>query len=365
MRPDESAVPQTCWLELLTFEGSLWVRAPLALQRDMRCMFALHALNASVEYRHCQSLTLHAFRYGIGRTQHFTATARTSASSSSLGHNAGSASLLAWAWRFTRAAYTQPGWSGLLPTHHLRVARDAWSMALASPRIMNPVVLGGGIPNLAAYASALRSGSSKMTPARMPSLAQIDARLRRCMHSALHSYTISSSCARVALINALQISGKNIPYLMGALVADMLQRGRGYCDAPLVSPEPHGEAVRTYLEQGVLDWARAVWEDIAHNAFMILHVFRLCLLFAPLMLTAPLVFHFGVSRPTWMAMLRETMEAAGPAYIKWGQWAATRKDMFPPDMCQELALLQCSAPEHKCVYTSTVGSCACASRVFR
>lgn len=301
--------------------------------------------------RQRQSFALHAFRYGIalGRTQSSSAFARNIASSSPRDVTSSSASLLSWAWRFTRAAYTQPAWSGLLPTHHLRVARDAWSMALASPRIMNPVVMGGGIPNIAAYAHVLRRGSSGMTGPRIPSLAQIDARLRRCMHSALHSYTISSSSARIVLINALQISGKNIPYLMGALVADMLQRGRGYCDAPLVSPEAHGDVVRVHFEQGVLEWVRAVWGDIAHNAAMILHVFRLWLLFAPLVLTAPLVFYFGVSRPTWMAMLRETMEAAGPAYIKWGQWAATRKDMFPPDMCRELAQLQCSAPEHQYV----------------
>ena len=27
------------------------------------------------------------------------------------------------------------------------------------------------------------------------------------------------------------------------------------------------------------------------------------------------------------------LEAAGPAFIKWGQWAATRHDLFPPDFC--------------------------------
>ena len=29
----------------------------------------------------------------------------------------------------------------------------------------------------------------------------------------------------------------------------------------------------------------------------------------------------------------------GPAFIKWGQWAATRHDLFPPDMCEELEKL--------------------------
>ena len=41
----------------------------------------------------------------------------------------------------------------------------------------------------------------------------------------------------------------------------------------------------------------------------------------------------------WMARLRGTLEAAGPAFIKWGQWAATRHDLFPPDMCSELEKL--------------------------
>ena len=32
--------------------------------------------------------------------------------------------------------------------------------------------------------------------------------------------------------------------------------------------------------------------------------------------------------------------------MKWGQWAATRADIFPPDMCAELAKLQTKAPAH-------------------
>ena len=37
-----------------------------------------------------------------------------------------------------------------------------------------------------------------------------------------------------------------------------------------------------------------------------------------------------------MRASRQTLEAAGPAFIKWGQWAATRHDLFPPDLCAEL-----------------------------
>ena len=34
---------------------------------------------------------------------------------------------------------------------------------------------------------------------------------------------------------------------------------------------------------------------------------------------------------------------AGPAFIKWGQWAATRHDLFPPDLCAALEHLHTQA----------------------
>jgi hypothetical protein len=38
--------------------------------------------------------------------------------------------------------------------------------------------------------------------------------------------------------------------------------------------------------------------------------------------------------------------AVQPAWVKWGQWAATRHDVFPPDMCAALEVLHASAPAH-------------------
>ena len=40
------------------------------------------------------------------------------------------------------------------------------------------------------------------------------------------------------------------------------------------------------------------------------------------------------------ALPRAWLASAGPAFIKWGQWAATRPDMFPGDLCDALAVLQ-------------------------
>lgn len=72
----------------------------------------------------------------------------------------------------------------------------------------------------------------------------------------------------------------------------------------------------------------------------------LAALFVPSIATAPLVFHLGLGRALWLDLMRGTLERAGPAFIKWGQWAATRPDLFPPDVCASLARLQTNAPSH-------------------
>ena len=48
---------------------------------------------------------------------------------------------------------------------------------------------------------------------------------------------------------------------------------------------------------------------------------------------------------------RRTLETLGPAFIKWGQWAATRRDVFPPDLCKELERLHSQAPQHSLHFT--------------
>lgn len=66
----------------------------------------------------------------------------------------------------------------------------------------------------------------------------------------------------------------------------------------------------------------------------------LALLFAPVLLSAPLVLRTGWRRAEWLALLTSTLEAAGPAFQKYAQWAATRRDLFAPDVCAALAKLQ-------------------------
>ncbi|CAK9809138.1 Uncharacterized aarF domain-containing protein kinase 2 [Anthophora plagiata] len=50
-------------------------------------------------------------------------------------------------------------------------------------------------------------------------------------------------------------------------------------------------------------------------------------------------------------ILRKSIEFLGPIFIKFGQWASTRKDLFPEDICCTLSQLQRTASPHSWVYT--------------
>ncbi|EEP77755.1 conserved hypothetical protein [Uncinocarpus reesii 1704] len=48
----------------------------------------------------------------------------------------------------------------------------------------------------------------------------------------------------------------------------------------------------------------------------------------------------------WYEFLVSSMERAGPAFIKLGQWAASRSDIFPPELCALMSSLHSNAPAH-------------------
>ncbi|CAG9467420.1 unnamed protein product [Pedinophyceae sp. YPF-701] len=97
------------------------------------------------------------------------------------------------------------------------------------------------------------------------------------------------------------------------------------------------------------------WAYVTDELVLIGRAIFLSCLFTPLAVTAPLALHFYPSlRPRWVALLRWTLEMAGPAFIKWGQWASSRPDLLPRDICTSLAGLHCDAPSHKFAHTRRV-----------
>ncbi|XP_052206489.1 ABC1 family protein YPL109C, mitochondrial-like isoform X2 [Diospyros lotus] len=92
--------------------------------------------------------------------------------------------------------------------------------------------------------------------------------------------------------------------------------------------------------------------SLLEGLILFLRAIYLAILFSPCIVMAPFVDRFGIEfRKTWFHIIHLTLEKAGPAFIKWGQWAATRPDLFPRDLCAELAKLHTKAPAHSYAYT--------------
>lgn len=106
----------------------------------------------------------------------------------------------------------------------------------------------------------------------------------------------------------------------------------------------HAQDGRVYLTSFLL--------SLLECLILFFRVIYLAFLFSPSILMAPFVESLGSRyRKTWLHVVHLTLEKAGPAFIKWGQWAATRPDLFPKDLCIELAKLQTKAPAHSFSFT--------------
>lgn len=101
--------------------------------------------------------------------------------------------------------------------------------------------------------------------------------------------------------------------------------------------------------------------------------FHLVVIFIPVIVTIPLAL-VGPRRKEkdnerattlwWYAFLVNSMERAGPAFIKLGQWAASRSDIFPAEMCRVMSELHSNAPAHSLRHTKRTISEAFGGRSF-
>ncbi|KAI1619000.1 aarF domain-containing kinase [Exophiala viscosa] len=104
-----------------------------------------------------------------------------------------------------------------------------------------------------------------------------------------------------------------------------------------------------------------------------LRFFYLAFIFVPVIVTVPVVL-IGSRRKDrddersgtlwWYGFLVTAMERAGPAFIKLGQWAASRSDIFPVEMCRIMSTLHSNAPAHSLRHTKKTISEAFGGRDF-
>ncbi|KAK4235768.1 putative serine/threonine-protein kinase abkC [Achaetomium macrosporum] len=112
-----------------------------------------------------------------------------------------------------------------------------------------------------------------------------------------------------------------------------------------------------------------VWEPIC-TGFRFL---QLVSIFVPVILTVPAIW-IGDRLPErdnertgtlwWYGFLVQAMEWAGPAFIKLGQWAASRTDIFPNELCEIMSKLHANAPAHSLHSTKRIVEEAFGGRNF-
>ena len=157
---------------------------------------------------------------------------------------------------------------------------------------------------------------------------------------------------RVAIVNALNAMqpATNWTRLLSLLLAEAVTRGDPVAWCYSV---PITEREKAFMDKkeaqpidGVRNGRRGMWMWLKEYVLNMLRLVELWIVFTPLVVSSPIALGYGIGRQKWMMMLRKTLEKCGPAFIKWGQWAATRADLFPPDMCRELEKLHSDAPAH-------------------
>ncbi|KAF2016280.1 ABC1 family protein-like protein [Aaosphaeria arxii CBS 175.79] len=100
---------------------------------------------------------------------------------------------------------------------------------------------------------------------------------------------------------------------------------------------------------------------------------HLVVIFVPVLATVPVIW-IGKRRSDrdnerigtlwWYAFLVKSMERAGAAFIKLGQWAASRTDIFPTELCRVMSTLHSHAPAHSLEVTMRTVEKAFGGRSF-
>lgn len=105
-------------------------------------------------------------------------------------------------------------------------------------------------------------------------------------------------------------------------------------------------------------------DNVIEPIFTVLRFLELSAIFIPVLLVYPVSFfgkHLAVDGDEkiletrgsllWYTILRKALEWAGPSFIKLGQWAGSRTDMFSQGLCHELGKLHSNARAHSLEYT--------------
>ncbi|KAM8892509.1 putative aarF domain-containing protein kinase 2 [Spinachia spinachia] len=141
------------------------------------------------------------------------------------------------------------------------------------------------------------------------------------------------------------------------------KRGRGLTQVPKVTllcwcaanASPRAAACQeATLPRRAVD-RRSVAKVQVHKVVFLLRLslraLVLLLKFAPLLLLAPFALVSARGASVWLRALLWVTETSGPTFIKLGQWASTRRDIFSREFCERFSTLHVKVRPHSWAHT--------------
>ncbi|KAF3947608.1 hypothetical protein CMV_026283 [Castanea mollissima] len=160
-----------------------------------------------------------------------------------------------------------------------------------------------------------------------------------------HSSPALPPINRIACVVSLALTRSNLlaPGVIAVIIGELALTQQTWAEAEYL---PTRDTLYTHAQDGHVYLTLFVY-SVLEGFILFLRAIYLAILFSPCIAMAPFADSLGVEfRKRWLHVVHHTLEKAGPAFIKWGQWAATRPDLFPRDLCSELARLHSNAPAH-------------------
>jgi len=143
-------------------------------------------------------------------------------------------------------------------------------------------------------------------------------------------------------------TGQKLVAIGAPMAAARIMQGDSavYCYHSPTAPRAVGSSTDMITLHKIKFVVACIAQAVVDELSLLQRSLYLFFLFLPAVLTAPMGSLSDSHRTWWLGLVLWSIERAGPAFVKWGQWAATRPDLFSPDVCNSLSSLQTNAPSH-------------------
>lgn len=121
---------------------------------------------------------------------------------------------------------------------------------------------------------------------------------------------------------------------------------------------PTSESVKYHINvtcqhqsRGIIYLLRRFLWNVWELCLILLRMLELACVFIPLLMLYPFTRLGSSMKCFWYRVMLFDLEFCGPIFVKLGQWASTRRDLFPKELCTYLSKLQRNTRPHSWFYT--------------